>query len=110
MNTFLSPIFHTLDTFSEAGNVFTEVLESLKLGLNTQQGSTFNVVEDIGNRLNMLMGGLSNTLINVGDVFGKISSMMTVILYLMTTAVQLGESLKGDLPGTAFRLFTGRGL
>jgi hypothetical protein len=35
---------------------------------------------------------------------------MTVILYLMTSAVQLGESLKGDLPGTAFRLFTGRGL
>jgi hypothetical protein len=110
MNTFLSPIFHTLDTFSEAGNVFTEVLESLKLGLNTQQGSTFNVVEDIGNRLNMLISGLTNSFINVGDVLGKISSMMTVILYLMTTSVQLGDSLRDDLPGTAFRLFTGRDL
>ena len=36
--------------------------------------------------------------------------MMTVILYLMTTSVQLGDSLRDDLPGTAFRLFTGRDL
>ena len=58
----------------------------------------------------MLISGLSNTFINVGDVFGKISSMMTVIYYLLATSVQLGESLKGDLPGTAFRLFTGQKL
>lgn len=110
MKVFLNPIFNTLNTFSEAGNVFTEVLESLKLGLNTQQGSTFNVVGDLGNRLNMLISGLSNTFINVGDAFGKISSMMTVIYYLMATAVQLGDSLKADLPGVAFRIFTGKSL
>jgi hypothetical protein len=107
MKSFLSPIYSTLDTFAEAGNVFTEILESFKLGLNKQKGSTFDVTGDLGNRLNMLISGLSNTLINVGDAFGKISSMMTVVYYLIATAVQLGDSLRGDLPGTAFRLITG---
>jgi hypothetical protein len=110
MNSFLSPIYDTLDTFSEAGSVFTEVLESLKQDSNLQQGTTFNVVEDLGNRLNMLITGLGNTFISVGDVFGKIGAMMTVVYNLMGNAVQLGESLKGDLPGTAFRTFTGKKL
>ena len=71
MKSFLSPVYDTLDSFSEFGSVFTEVLESLKQGTNLQQGTTFNVVEDLGNRLNMLISGLGNTFISVGDVFGK---------------------------------------
>jgi hypothetical protein len=110
MKSFLSPIYNTLETFAQAGNVFTEVLESFKLGLNTQQGTTFNVVEDLGNRLNMLISGLSNTFIGVGDVFGKISSMMTVIYYLIGTTIKLGKAIKEDAPGTAFRLITGKQL
>ena len=110
MKSFLSPVYDTLDTFAEAGNVFTEILESLKLGLNTQEGSTFNVVEDLGNRLNMLISGLSNSFISVADVFGNISSMITVVYYLMSTATTLGEALKKDLPGTAYRTFTGKQL
>ena len=110
MKSFLSPVYDTLDSFSEFGSVFTEVLESLKQGTNLQQGTTFNIVEDLGNRLNMLISGLGNTFISVGDVFGKIGAMMTVVYNLMGNAVQLGESLKGDLPGTAFRTFTGKKL
>jgi len=110
MKSFLSPIYDTLDTFAQAGNVFTEILESLKLGLNTQEGSTFDVVGDLGNRLNMLISGLSNSFISVGDVFGKISSMITVVYYLVSSITTLGTALKGDLPGTAFRTFTGRQL
>ena len=110
MKSFLSPVYDSLGTFAEVGNVFTEILESLKKSSNTQQATTFNVIGDLGNRLNMLISGLSNTFISVGDVFGKISSMMTVIYNLMATAVQLGDALKGDLPGTAFRTFTGRKL
>jgi hypothetical protein len=110
MKSFLSPIYDTLDTFAQAGNVFTEILESLKLGLNTQEGSTFNVVGDLGNRLNMLISGLSNSFISVGDVFGKIGSMITVVYYLVSSITTLGTALKGDLPGTAFRTFTGRQL
>jgi hypothetical protein len=110
MNSFLSPVYDTLDTFAEAGNVFTEVLDSLKLGLNVQQDTTFNVVEDLGNRLKMLISGLSNTFITVLNVFGKTASMMSVIYYLLGTATSLGEAIVGDLPGTAFRMFTGKNL
>lgn len=110
MKSFLSPIYDTLDTFAQAGNVFTEILESLKLGLNTQEGSTFNVVGDLGNRLNMLISGLSNSFISVGDVFGKIGSMITVVYYLVSSITTLGTAIKGDLPGTAFHTFTGKQL
>ena len=110
MNSFLAPVYDTLTTFAEAGNVFTEVLESLKLGLNVQQGSTLNVVEDLGNRLKILINGLSNTFITVTDVFGKISSMMTIVYYIVGTTTTLGKALVGDLPGTAFRTFTGKSL
>lgn len=110
MKSFLSPVYDTLTTFAEAGNVFTEVLESLKLGLDVQQGTTFNVVEDLGSRLKMLISGLSNTFISVTDVFGKISSMITVVYYIMGTSTTLGKALVDDLPGTAFRTFTGQKL
>ena len=110
MKSFLTPVYETLDTFSEAGNAFAQVLESLKLGLNVQQGTTFNLVEDLGNRFKMLISGLSNTFITVSNVFGKITSMVTIIYYLIGTSTTLGKAIVGDLPGTAFRTFTGRKL
>jgi len=110
MNSFLKPLYDTLDTFSEAGNVFTEILESLKLGLNVQEDETFNIVGDLGNRLKMLISGLGNSLITVFNVFGKTTSMITVIYNLIGLSTKLGEAIIGDLPGTAFRIFTGRKL
>ena len=110
MKSFLQPVYDTLDTFADAGNVFTEILESLKLGLNVQEGETFNIVGDLGNRLKMLISGLSNSLITVSNVFGKTTSMITVIYNLIGLSTKLGEAIVGDLPGTAFRTFTGRKL
>jgi hypothetical protein len=110
MKSFLAPVYDTLDTFAEAGNVFTEVLESLKLGLNVQQGESINIIEDLGNRFKMLVSGLSNSLITVSNVFGKITSMITVVYNLIGLSTSLGEAIVGDLPGTAFRIFTGKKL
>ena len=110
MKSFLTPVYDTFDTLADAGNVFTEILESLKLGANEQQGTTFNLVEDLGNRFKMLISGLSNSFITIGNVFGKITSMVTIVYYLIGTSTTLGKALVGDLPGTAFRTFTGRKL
>jgi len=110
MKSFLSPVYDTLNTFAQAGNVFTEILDSLTLGLNAQEGSTFGAVEDLANRLQMLISGLSNSFISVADVFGKISSMITVVYYIMGTSVTLGKALVADAPGTAYRIFTGKDL
>ena len=107
MKVFLGPVYDTFETFAEAGNAFTKLLDELKLGVNTQQGSTFNVVEDLGGRLSLVVNGLSNTFITVIDVFGKIGAMITVIFNLMGTVSSLGKALKGDFPGTAFRAITG---
>jgi len=108
MKTFLSPIYDTLTAFAETGNVFTELLGSLQLGLNVQQDNTTNVVGDLANRLKLLVNGLSQTFITVTNVFGKITSIVTVVYYLIFTGVQLGDALKGDALGTGFRLFTGQ--
>ena len=110
MKSFLTPVYDTLGTLADAGNVFTEIFESLKLGANEQQGTTFNLVEDLGNRFKMLISGLSNSFITIGNVFGKITSMITIVYYLIGTSTTLGKALVGDLPGTAFRTFTGRKL
>jgi len=107
MKSFLSPVYDTFDTFSKAGNAFTKLLDSLKLGLNKQEGSTLDVVGDLGSRLKMLVNGLSNSFISVIDVFGKVGAMISVIYNLMGTVTTLGKALKGDFPGTAFRLVTG---
>jgi hypothetical protein len=74
------------------------------------QNTSFNVVEDLGNRFKMLINGLSNSFITISNVFGKIVSMITVVYYLIGSSTTLGKALVGDLPGTAFRTFTGRQL
>jgi uncharacterized membrane protein YuzA (DUF378 family) len=67
-------------------------------------------VEDLGNRFKMLISGLTDSFITVSNVFGKITSMITVIYNLIGLSSNLGEAIVGDLPGTAFRIFTGRKL
>jgi hypothetical protein len=61
---------------------------------------------DLGKRFNILLVELSRAFITVADMFGKVSSMVTVIFYLITTSVKLGHALKADLPGTAMRALT----
>ena len=103
MKSFLDPVYKSLNSFSESGNLFVGILESLKMGLKTQQGGTFNFVEDLGARFNILITELSKSFITVTDLFGKIGSMVSVIYYLILTSVQMGEALSKDLPGTALR-------
>jgi len=107
MEGFLQPIYVALDQFLESGNLFVGILESLKTGLVVQHGSTLNIMEDIGVRFNMLLTELSKAFITVTDMFGKVSSMITVIFYLVTTSVKLGHALNNDLPGTVFHAVAG---
>ena len=106
MKTILKPIYNSFSYFLDSGNLFVGILESLKTGLVVQHGSTLNVMGDLGQRFNILLVELSRAFITVSDMFGKVSSMVTVIFYLITTSVRLGEALKADLPGTAMRALT----
>lgn len=106
MKSFLDPIYNSLNSFADSGNLFVEILDSLKMGLKVQQGGTFNFIEDLGSRLNILINELSRSFITVSDLFGKVGSMVSVIYYLILTSVKMGEALSKDLPGTIFRQFT----
>ena len=106
MKTILKPIYNSFSHLLDSGNLFVGILESLKTGLVVQHGSTLNVMGDLGARFNVLLVELSRAFITVSDLFGKVSSMVTVIFYLITTSVRLGEALKADLPGTVMRALT----
>ena len=106
MKTLLKPIYNSFSYFLDSGNLFVEILESLKTGLVVQHGSTLNVMGDLGKRFNILLVELSKAFITVADLFGKVSSMVTVIFHLINTSVTLGKALKADLPGTAMRALT----
>ena len=104
MKTFLDPVYNALNSFSESGNLFVGILESLKMGLRTQQGGAFNFIEDIGLRFKILITELSKSFITVTDLFGKVGSMVSVIYYLILTSVKLGNALDKDLPGSVLRV------
>lgn len=103
MGAFLRPIYESLNFFLESGNLFVGILDSLQVGLVVQQSSTFNIVAELGLRFKILITELSRTFITVSDLFGKVSSMVSVIYYLILTSVKLGDALKGDIPGTLYR-------
>jgi hypothetical protein len=103
MKTILKPIYNSFTYFLDSGNLFVGILESLKIGLNVQHGSTLDMMNDLGVRFNILLTELSIAFITVSDIFGKVSSMVTVIFYLITTSVRLGEALNNDLPGTIIK-------
>ena len=104
MGSFLQPIYQSLNFFLDSGNLFMGILESLQSGLAVQQMSTFNIIGDLGARFKILITELSRTFITVADLFGKVSSMVSVIYYLILTSVKVGHALDKDIPGTLYRV------
>jgi hypothetical protein len=106
MKTILKPIYNSFTYFLDSGNLFVGILESLKTGLVVQDGSTLNMMTSLGTRFNILLVELSRAFITVSDMFGKVASMVTVIFYLITTSVKLGDALNRDIPGTVMRVLS----
>jgi len=106
MKTILKPIYDSFSYFLESGNLFVGVLEQLKTGLVVQHGSTLTMMSDLGSRFNILLVELSRAFITVSDLFGKVSSAVTIIYYLIVTSSRLAEALDKDLPGTVVRFLT----
>ena len=103
MKTILKPIYNSFSYFLESGNLFVGILEKLKTGLVVQNVSTLTTFSDLGARFNILVNELGNSFLTVTDLFGKVSSTVTIIYYLITTSARLGEALGKDLPGTVMK-------
>jgi hypothetical protein len=104
MSIFLDPIYSSLQTFSETGNIFIGILDSLQIGLNDQQSESLNIVGDIGARVQVFSTNLNKTFITVADTVSKIGGFMTIIFYLLQTSVDVGKALKRDAPGHILRM------
>jgi hypothetical protein len=103
MSVFLDPIYSSLESFSESGNIFLGILDSLQIGLNSQQGESLNIVGNIGARVNVFSTNLNKTFITVADTVSKIGGFMTIIFYLLQTSVDIGKALDRDAPGYILR-------
>jgi hypothetical protein len=99
MYVFLDPIYTSLQSFSESGNMFLGILDSLQGDLNTQQSDSLNIVGNIGDRINVFSTNLNKTFITVSDTVAKIGGFITIIFYLLQTSVDLGTALHRDAPG-----------
>tara|TARA_B110001452_G_scaffold224588_1_gene198226 strand:- start:4887 stop:5435 length:549 start_codon:yes stop_codon:yes gene_type:complete len=104
MSGFLKPIYGALQQFSDSGNLFTQIFESLKLGLNNEQAGTFNLANDIGARIRGIITELNLVFITITDTFGKIGSTVTVLYYLIITSIKTTQTLWEELPGTIIRV------
>ena len=104
MSTFLAPIYSSLESFSASGNVFLQIFDGLQVGLNDQQLQSFNIVENIGDRVSVFNTNLNRTFITVSDTISKMSGVVTVIFYLLQTSVDLGQALNKDMPGSILRV------
>lgn len=103
MSSFLEPIYTGLGFFAETGSVFTEVFEELKIFGNAQNSSSGSLVSNIKNRL-LAMGFETNQIyINISNTFGQLSSLITVVFYLVETGLTAGEFAWQELPGTFIR-------
>tara|TARA_Y100000816_G_C26068902_1_gene562010 strand:+ start:213 stop:758 length:546 start_codon:yes stop_codon:yes gene_type:complete len=107
MSRFLDPIYSTFGNLIEQGNLFTGVLEFLKLGLNTEQTSLLNLAETFGLKFLNLTTEFNKIIINISNVFGNLTSSLTVLYYIMTSGLKLGQALWEELPGTVIRFVGG---
>jgi hypothetical protein len=103
MSVFLEPIYSSLQSFSESGNVFIGMLDELQIGLNTQQLQSLDIVQDIGARVNVFSTNINKTFITVSDAVSKMGALMTIIFYLLQTSVDLGKALNRDAPGVVLK-------
>jgi len=103
MSVFLDPIYTSLQSFSESGNMFLGILDSLQAGLNTQQLDSLNIVGNIGDRVNIFSTNLNKTFITVSDTVSKIGGFISIIYYLLQTSVDIGKALDRDAPGYILR-------
>ena len=103
MSTFLDPIYSSISSLIENGNIMRDMFQFLKIGLNSNQLATFNLAEEIGARVKSLIFAFNKIFINVNDVFGKLSTTLTLFFYVLQSIIKLAEASWLELPGTVIR-------
>jgi hypothetical protein len=103
MDTFLNPIYTSLISLIQNGNIIREIFEYLKIGLNSNQLATLNLGEEIRNRITKLIVSINEVFINVNDLFGKLSSVVTTLYYLVEIIIGTVGVMNKELPGFIIR-------
>ena len=104
MSTFLDPIYSSIGSLIESGNIMRDMFQFLKIGLNSNQLATFNLAEKIGNRVKKLITALNTMFININDVFGKLSTTVTIFFYIVQTIIETAKAMWVELPGTVIKI------
>lgn len=103
MQTFLSPLYDALAGFTDIGVLLTSFMEFLQSGIDIQQFGFMTLLEEMQKRLQMLVIGINELLINIVAVFSKLSAMIGLIFRVLQSTVKSAESMWEELPGTVIK-------
>ena len=106
MSAFLQPVYQSLAYFAESGAVFAKMFENMKMFGNMQDMTMTNFVGDMRSRLLKMAEGSNEIFIGVIDTFSKLGSTITVLFYMVESAIQAMNSAWNEIPGTLIRIAT----
>ena len=106
MSQFLDPVYESLNYFAESGSIFTEIFERMKLFGNQQDLNTADFANVAGARLYGVAGALNEIFISTVDTFSKLTSTVTILFYVVQSALVTAGNSWNELPGTMIKIAT----
>jgi hypothetical protein len=104
MSAFLEPIYASMFTFAENGSRFTEIFEGLKLFGNNQDNAMGGFVTSAKNRIHSVGNELNKVYLDIDDTFSKLTSTLTILLYVVQTSIETGRLAWNEIPGTFMKM------
>ena len=106
MSTFLSPVYSSISSLIENGNIMRDMFQFLQVGLSSNQFSSLNLAQEIGNRIRSLVTQFNTMFISVNDVFGKLSTTASIFFYTVQTIIDTAGAAWQELPGFVIQSLT----
>ena len=107
MSTFLNPVYSSIQSLINNGNIMRDVFQAMQGGLNMGQMTSLDIKGEIQNRVMALITAFNDIIISINDMFGKLGAIISVCFYLVDTIIETGKIAMLDLPGMIISKFTG---
>ena len=105
MDSFLDPIYGSLEIFASTSKSFLEVIEQLKLFSQSSESGSNNLFAGIQNKVSNVTNEISLMYITIKDTFANISSLIAVIFYMIQGGITTVETIfSKNITGTIIQV------